>query len=389
MTFVTFFAKLKKRALERKSMYRILNYSIIICINLLLLVSQDIDSKHIIFFSFACILLFSSEFIEPKKIFFFISISYVFLCIIYPIAFLFFPIASYSHARLLGKFIDAKTFQPIIKYSPILYFPFMIVMWNQIPNDTYFQFFFLVFLSALSYLLEYHAYSLEHLTQKYIRSFDATRERNLYLKSKNDALIAKQDYEISLATMHERNRIARDIHDNVGHLLTRSILIAGAIKTMNKDEELLMNIDSLDTTLNKAMTSIRSSVHDLHSIHFNLEEAIQLILNDFSFCNVKFTFHASKDIPEEICFNFLAIIKEALTNAAKHSNATQISILLQEHPGLFQLVFEDNGTKLTNIISDGIGLKNMEGRIIQLQGNIHIRRQNGFRIFITIPKKRG
>ena len=45
-----------------------------------------------------------------------------------------------------------------------------------------------------------------------------------------------QDYEIYLATLKERNRIAREIHDNVGHMLTRSILQLGALSVINKDE---------------------------------------------------------------------------------------------------------------------------------------------------------
>ena len=48
----------------------------------------------------------------------------------------------------------------------------------------------------------------------------------------------KQDYEIYLATLRERNRIAREIHDNVGHMLSRSILQMGALITIHKEEPL-------------------------------------------------------------------------------------------------------------------------------------------------------
>ena len=48
----------------------------------------------------------------------------------------------------------------------------------------------------------------------------------------------KQDTEIYLATLKERNRIAREIHDNVGHMLSRSILMVGALKTVNQAENL-------------------------------------------------------------------------------------------------------------------------------------------------------
>ena len=55
--------------------------------------------------------------------------------------------------------------------------------------------------------------------QEYRKTRDDSKERNLLLHEKNRSLIEKQDYEIYTATLQERNRIAREIHDNVGHLL--------------------------------------------------------------------------------------------------------------------------------------------------------------------------
>ena len=80
------------------------------------------------------------------------------------------------------------------------------------------------------------------------RTMDDSTERDLLLTEKNRTLMEKQDYEIYTATLRERNRIAREIHDNVGHLLSRSILLAGAAKTVNRDETLSPTLDSLDQT---------------------------------------------------------------------------------------------------------------------------------------------
>ena len=60
------------------------------------------------------------------------------------------------------------------------------------------------------------------------RTRDDSRERDLLLSQKNKALLEKQDYEIYNATLKERNRIAREIHDNVGHVLSKFILMLGA-----------------------------------------------------------------------------------------------------------------------------------------------------------------
>ena len=68
-----------------------------------------------------------------------------------------------------------------------------------------------------------------YLEQEMIRLRDTSTELNLVLQEKNKNLMEKQDYEIYLATLRERNRIAREIHDNVGHMLSRSILQMGAL----------------------------------------------------------------------------------------------------------------------------------------------------------------
>ena len=98
--------------------------------------------------------------------------------------------------------------------------------------------------AALSVVLAYKTEKKQFLAKELIRIRDSGEELNLMLKEKNQSLLEKQDYEIYLATLKERNRIAREIHDNVGHMLSRSILMTGALLTVEKEggvhEQLLM-----------------------------------------------------------------------------------------------------------------------------------------------------
>ena len=100
--------------------------------------------------------------------------------------------------------------------------------------------------------------------------------------------------------MRERNRIAREIHDNVGHVLSRSILMTAACKTINKNDALDPLLGNLEESLNGAMNSIRSSVHDLHDDAVDLEDAIKGLVKDFTFCPVKLTYDMSRQIPREV-----------------------------------------------------------------------------------------
>ena len=145
-----------------------------------------------------------------------------------------------------------------------------------------------------------------------------------------------------LETLQERNRIAREIHDHVAHMLTRGILQVGALQAANKSAYLQAHIDSIQETLNIAMTNIRTSVHDLHDESIDLKTAIDEMLSRFPSYSFFFQYDIKQDVKKEIKYCILAVIKEALNNIVKHSNADEVVIKFFEHPGFYQLIIGDN-----------------------------------------------
>lgn len=221
---------------------------------------------------------------------------------------------------------------------------------------------------------------------------DEVTEKNMQLAGQNLKLAAAQDNEVHLATLRERNRIAREIHDNVGHMLTRSILQTGALRIINKDEKLKEPLDELKSTLDGAMTSIRTSVHDLHDDSIDLKKTIEEIISavDSRF-DVTLNYSAGEHIPGDIKLCAAGIVKEGVSNCVKHSDGDRIKIVFLEHPAFYQLLVEDNGsgTARDSGSSHGIGLKNMEDRASGVGGRITFTHtEKGFRIFMTIPKER-
>lgn len=257
-----------------------------------------------------------------------------------------------------------------------------------------------IFGFILSFFLWLYAGKYQTLYQDFHQIQDDSEEHALLLSEKNKALLEKQDYEIYAATLRERNRIAREIHDNVGHVLSRSILMTAACKTINKNDALDPLLGNLEESLNGAMNSIRSSVHDLHDDAVDLEDAIKGLVKDFTFCPVNLTYDMSRQIPREVKYSLISITKEGLSNVMRHSNADSVNILLREHPALYQLCIEDNGTPGNGIpdiqteadinkeknTSGGMGLSNIRDRAKALGGTVQITQENGFRIFVTIPK---
>lgn len=224
------------------------------------------------------------------------------------------------------------------------------------------------------------------------REFKNQQDAYLELKARGEhkqlELTRQQDGEIHLATLAERNRIAREIHDSVGHMLSRAILQVGALKAVNSQNALKAPLAALQDTLNTAMDNIRESVHDLKDEAFDLEDALNRIIFEYPGFSIYLDYDMSSQAPRSLKYCFAAIVKEALTNTAKHSNADRVRIVVREHPALYQLLVEDNGTNQKMVDKEGMGLENMKERADAFGGTFHINTEKGFQIFLSIPKKK-
>ena len=244
----------------------------------------------------------------------------------------------------------------------------------------------LLVILALSVGLSLYCHYMDMLYLELHRIRDESKERTMVLRQRNQALIEKQNADIHAATLLERNRIARDIHDNVGHMLTRSILQVGALNIINDNPALENPIKDLQDTLDTAMTSVRTSVHDLHDDAIDLSNVIHEITSAVTMPAITLEYDMGSQVPRDIKYAFIAIIKEAINNMQKHSNATKAHIRLREHPGFFLLYIADNGTNIKSHPTDGIGLSNMEERVRTLGGSIRFDTENGFKISIMIRR---
>lgn len=241
---------------------------------------------------------------------------------------------------------------------------------------------------AVAVIIYMRVSGLEETVRKLTVLRDKIAEKNMQLSNQNLRLAEAQDNEIRLATLRERNRIAREIHDNVGHMLTRSLLQSGALLVLNKDESLNEPLSSLRSTLDNAMTSIRESVHDLHDDSIDLkkiiEESVRSVDGKFT---VSLDYDVGENVSGKIKLCIAGVVREGLSNAAKHSDGDKIDIALREHPGFYQLSISDNG-KPQEIKENGIGLKNMQDRAESVGGRISFTAsETGFRIFMSVPKK--
>ena len=367
------------------TMRRVTNQVILIIYGLILGCTIKIDASLVIALLLAISYLAMMTLADAKSLWrplLFTGLFYGF-SIIYPLCLLFSPLIAYHLISRQNKLMLGISLLLIIDLS------FQSDVISLFPTGTFLAFGLMIAGYAVTQTRQ-----IDKLASSLQKTRDDSTELTLLLQDKNRSLRDKQDYEIYAATLKERNRIAREIHDNVGHLLSRAILITGAMKMTNQISGLQEPFESLDSSLGEAMDSIRKSVHDLHDDAVDLEKALEEIIADFSFCSVDFSYHLSKTIAREVKYNVIAIVKEALNNVMKHSNANLVQLTVSESEDLYQVMIEDNGTTISpntptnplNIETRGIGLINMTERVKKLHGTITFYSQNGFRIYIKLTK---
>lgn len=306
---------------------------------------------------------------EPVKLAVFLI--YCTLCLFYPNLIYFLPLVCYDLWSLRRRYLVCAALIPIS------------TAWLNLSAAICLS---LIFLITLSWLIHRRSCRLEKLEQEYISLRNSAKEFSLQLEHKNKELLEKQDYEIHLATLNERNRIARDIHDNIGHLLSNSLLQTGALMATCQDQALYPKLETLKNTLSQGMNSIRESIHDLHDESVDLYTEVAGLVQAFQFCQISLDYDLESNPPKNVKYALLAVLKEALSNISKHSNATAARVTLREHPALYQLIIKDNGTQ-KDAGGEGIGLKSIAQRVGALRGNVHIGESGGFTVFISLPKE--
>lgn len=311
------------------------------------------------------------EYFESTNLRLTVLLGYTILCMFFPLFTFYLPLIMYD--VLLSKY-QPVAFITIV--PPVLHIDFFTPQ----------QLVAIFLMIGVEIILKNRGLKTAELRSKYIEQQDDFTELSMELKQKISVLTERQDIEINFATLNERNRIAREIHDNVGHLLSSSILQIGALMAITKDEPAKKGLEAVKNTLDAGMDSIRKSVHNLHDDSVDLKAQMEKLTGDFTFCSIYLNYDVHSNLPAVIKYAVIAIAKEALANVIKHSNATEVNVGLLEHPMLLQLIIADNGTKINPSSHSGMGLESIRQRVLSLEGIINFNYSKGFKIFISIPK---
>ena len=198
------------------------------------------------------------------------------------------------------------------------------------------------------------------------------------------------------ATLQERNRIAREIHDGLGHTLAaQTIQINNALLFWKSDnDKALAFLKQAKQLGSDALLEIRKSVSVLRSNPLqgqSLETAINTLLQSFqqmTGITVSHTIHLPTLLSPEVNTTLYRIVQESLTNIYKHAQATQVSLGLHQSAGLTYLSINDNGKGFNpDQNTTGFGLQGMRERALAVGGQFTVQSQpgNGCRVSVSLP----
>ena len=223
---------------------------------------------------------------------------------------------------------------------------------------------------------------------------DDLREKVLTLQDTNAQLLQAQDYELRAAALAERTRIAREIHDGVGHLLTRLLLQVKALQVVHREEpDVVADLTTLDGGLDEALDSMRRSVHALSDDGEELATSLNLLGSRCGIESVRVDCSTEAEPPAVVARCIVAVVREALTNAARHGGARSARVAVTDYPAFWQVTVDNDGIvpaegepAAAGRGGSGLGLRSMTERVEALGGRVRITPRPRFTVFATIPK---
>jgi two-component system, NarL family, sensor histidine kinase DesK len=207
-------------------------------------------------------------------------------------------------------------------------------------------------------------------------------------KHKADAKLLMAHEEIEqLAKTAERERIARDMHDVLGHSLSLIVLkseLAGRLLD-SQPARAALEIAEIETAARHALAEVRKTITGYRSEGFasELTRAAQVLKT----AGVRLTkpVKAPYLTPRHEAMLSL-VLREAVTNIVRHADASECSIEVFSEQDRTQLVIADDGRG--NIRQEGNGLRGMRERVQELGGSLSLESSHGTRLHIELPQFR-
>ncbi|MGB3607772.1 ligand-binding sensor domain-containing protein [Psychroserpens sp.] len=198
----------------------------------------------------------------------------------------------------------------------------------------------------------------------------------------------------ALAMERLRTKISSDLHDDVGSLLS-GLAMQTELMEINASEADKFKLQKIAGISRNAISQMRDLVWSIDSRRETIKDLMErmqelaeelLLPKDISFhiddSNIK---NPNRKLPAQTKQHIFLIYKEALTNILRHSNATNVNIIMLNDSKGCEFIIRDNGAEKKFYKSTGLGLSNMVMRAEKMKGNLKFQKSNGFAVHLHLP----
>ncbi|HAJ35032.1 MAG TPA: sensor histidine kinase, partial [Chloroflexi bacterium] len=201
----------------------------------------------------------------------------------------------------------------------------------------------------------------------------------------------------ALAVAEERNRLAREVHDTLGHRLTvAAVQLEGAQRLIPRDPARAAEIvGTVHAQVMEGLSELRRTVAALRaplSAELNLAAALRHLTHDFAAAtNIQVELHLPVTLPaltlaqRQVIYR---VVQEALTNVQRHAGARRVCVALQQgEADIVQLTVDDDGRGLSATPAAGFGVRGMRERAQQIGATLTLGQSDrgGVRVELTLP----
>lgn len=226
--------------------------------------------------------------------------------------------------------------------------------------------------------------------------YDKLREREEELKRVNKELENSVNTIEEITLLRERNRMSREIHDNVGHALSTIMIQLGAIEnTARVNGEAAADMaGSLGKFTDDSLQSIRAVVRSMKPREFEEYEGIvalsEMVKNFEKLSGIKVIFRVSEKfwrISADQTMVIYRLIQEFLSNSIRHGKATEVRIFLNFLPSGLRIHIRDDGVGCSSI-AEGVGLRGIRERVKVWGGSMEYfsGEGEGFELVATLDR---
>ncbi len=220
---------------------------------------------------------------------------------------------------------------------------------------------------------------------------------NMDLQQANIQLEEYARESVQMAQTRERNRLAREIHDTLGHALTGIITgIEACMALMDvAPEATKVQLKAISEVARQGVTDVRRSVKALRPDaleKLDLEKALlQTVEEMCTATSARIEYRCTTRLSgfnedeEDIIYR---IVQESITNAIRHGKADEIRIQIDREYNMLKIHIKDNGIGCKTI-QKGFGLHHMEERLNMLHGSLAYNGEDGFLVEAQIPIRWG